>query len=529
MSFKKSLLYFYSLLLIYSCGGGGGGGGSDSIPAQAAPPPNPAPTVALSISLAQVEINENALITYSTTNASSCEASGAWSGSKGTSGSEQFNSLEAGSFTFILLCTGSGGTAEASITLQVEKYPDGINLRGSSLIFSESKNIEVAINNSGRILAISRTDNLNRIVIQVYEWDIDKWIQKGPDIGDDLNDSAECSYQQCTISNLNISGDGLKVAFNYSGPESSYYETPSAAFEWDGVSWNQITQLPSFSYISGDFKTLVNSQPEGMEGGNFGTGYVEVFKQNDQMEWIIQGEKIYLVLPDCDYEGPPYFGRCAGEGLQFGYKTALSSDGNSIVVSAPNARTSNPDSCDQKSMPTTITNGVTGNTWISSYCVSGAISTFDFQDGAWKQRGDNIFGILWGGRFGSNVSISGDGNRVIANGTRNLITLRDWQGSEILGGQSRRRGTDVVNTSVANMIMSKNGTKAYFANQDNANSEPSNGNVGIFDLESFKFIADIKGDDANKDLGTTIATNTSGRILATSGRDFVNVYTVVFE
>ena len=82
MSFKKSLLYFYSLLLIYSCGGGGGGGGSDSIPAQAAPPPNPAPTVALSLSFAQVGINENALITYSTTNASTCEASGAWSGSK---------------------------------------------------------------------------------------------------------------------------------------------------------------------------------------------------------------------------------------------------------------------------------------------------------------------------------------------------------------------------------------------------------------------------------------------------------------
>ena len=59
-----------------SCGGGGGGGGSDLIPAQATPPQNPAPTVALSLSFAQVGINENALITYSTTNASTCEASG---------------------------------------------------------------------------------------------------------------------------------------------------------------------------------------------------------------------------------------------------------------------------------------------------------------------------------------------------------------------------------------------------------------------------------------------------------------------
>jgi hypothetical protein len=41
MSFKKSLLYFYSLLLIYSCGGGGGGGGSQPAPAPVpAPPPS---------------------------------------------------------------------------------------------------------------------------------------------------------------------------------------------------------------------------------------------------------------------------------------------------------------------------------------------------------------------------------------------------------------------------------------------------------------------------------------------------------
>jgi len=502
---------------VVSCGGGGGGG-SDSIPAQAAPPPTPAPTVALSISLAQVEINENALITYSTTNASSCEASGAWSGSKGTSGSEQYSSPEAGSFTFTLSCTGSGGTAEASTTLQVEKYPDGINLRGSPLIFPESKNIEVAISNSGRILAISRTDNSNRIVIQIYKWDIDKWIQKGPDIGDDLNDSAECLYQQCTISNLNISGDGLKVAFNYSGPESSYFETPSAAFEWDGVNWNQMNQLPSFSSISRDFKTLVNSLPDGMEGGHYGTGYVEVYKQNDQMEWIIQGEKIYLVLPDCDYEGPPYFGRCAGEGLQFGYKTALSSDGNAIVVSAPTARTSNPDSCDQKDR--------------SGSCMTGSLSVFDFLDGSWKQRGENLFGVIWAGQFGSNVSISGDGNRIAANGKvgilrRNWLTVLDWQNDQ---WSTLSKKTDNLLIGEL-MIMSNDGTKVFLTSlisdvEIPNTSQNMNGTIKIYDPELNSSMV-IGGDDANKELGLSIATNSSGSILAASGKDFVNVYTVV--
>jgi hypothetical protein len=55
-----------------------------------------------------------------------------------------------------------------------------------------------------------------------------------------------------------------------------------------------------------------------------------------------------------------------------------------------------------------------------------------------------------------------------------------------------------------------------------------NGTIKIYDPELNSSMV-IDGDDANKELGLSIATNSSGRILATSGRDFVNVYTVVFE
>ena len=57
MSFKKSLLYFYSLFLIYSCGGGGGGGGS-----QPAPAPVPAPPPSYVIAEGTIFSSKNSLI-----------------------------------------------------------------------------------------------------------------------------------------------------------------------------------------------------------------------------------------------------------------------------------------------------------------------------------------------------------------------------------------------------------------------------------------------------------------------------------
>ena len=40
-------------------------------------------------------------------------------------------------------------------------------------------------------------------------------------------------------------------------------------------------------------------------------------------------------------------------------------------------------------------------------------------------------------------------------------------------------------------------------------------------------IGDIVGDDASKKIGRTLTSNLTGTIMATSGEDFVNVYTVV--
>jgi len=82
------------------------------------PPSVPAPTVKLSASAESVEPNGTATLSWSSTNATSCVASGGWSGNKPTSGSQIVGPLAAAA-TFALLCSGPGGDAQASVTVAV--------------------------------------------------------------------------------------------------------------------------------------------------------------------------------------------------------------------------------------------------------------------------------------------------------------------------------------------------------------------------------------------------------------------------
>jgi hypothetical protein len=78
----------------------------------------PAPTVSLTANPTTVSSGGSSTLSWSSTNATSCNASGAWSGSKGTSGSQSTGSLSSTSI-FTLTCTGAGGSASQSATVTV--------------------------------------------------------------------------------------------------------------------------------------------------------------------------------------------------------------------------------------------------------------------------------------------------------------------------------------------------------------------------------------------------------------------------
>ena len=125
---KLKSIYIYiltSTLLITSCGGGGGGGGGAPVP----------PVLAAVISTftstsSSTEIGSTVDISWSSTNASSCNASGAWSGSKGTSGTETVTIETVGNNTFTLTCTGAGGNANRNLTIEGYRNFSGISVDG---------------------------------------------------------------------------------------------------------------------------------------------------------------------------------------------------------------------------------------------------------------------------------------------------------------------------------------------------------------------------------------------------------------
>ncbi len=93
------------------------------------PPSTPPPTISLSSSPSSITSGGSSTISWSTTNTTSCTASGAWSGSQSTSGTHLASSLTTNS-TFILSCSGAGGIVSASTNVSVTAAIDGCSNAG---------------------------------------------------------------------------------------------------------------------------------------------------------------------------------------------------------------------------------------------------------------------------------------------------------------------------------------------------------------------------------------------------------------
>jgi len=125
----------FILALLHACGGGGlgdtavqqqqsNGGGSGQL----------TPAISITASPNSLAVGGSATLKWSTTNATSCSASGAWSGNKPTSGSASTGSLSAATNIYTLSCSGSGGTASqsAAVTVSNSSTLAGLDFPGSA-------------------------------------------------------------------------------------------------------------------------------------------------------------------------------------------------------------------------------------------------------------------------------------------------------------------------------------------------------------------------------------------------------------
>lgn len=121
-----------SVALSGCLGGGGGGGGSDSSGSATATTTNlpstsspaiPKPTIQFRAGAASVEPNGRTQLSWTASDATQCDAFGAWSGSRTLSGEATTGALVANS-PFALICSGPGGRTMASLVVMV-RYTAG--------------------------------------------------------------------------------------------------------------------------------------------------------------------------------------------------------------------------------------------------------------------------------------------------------------------------------------------------------------------------------------------------------------------
>jgi hypothetical protein len=99
MRWSRRTVTAAAVVLLCSCGGGGG---DHSMPA---------PTVTLEVSPTSVTAGETATLTWSSTNATACTASGAWAGPESISGNLEVSQDQPDTYTYTLDCSSSASNA----------------------------------------------------------------------------------------------------------------------------------------------------------------------------------------------------------------------------------------------------------------------------------------------------------------------------------------------------------------------------------------------------------------------------------
>jgi FG-GAP-like repeat len=119
MGMRKLTVGLSVSLILAGCGGGGG---SSNDSTSNKPQSSNSPVVTISTSSTDVFQGDKVTVTWSATNATSCSASGAWSGSLATNGNQTIDANTAGSNTYTLTCSKDTLSTTASVILNVKSY-----------------------------------------------------------------------------------------------------------------------------------------------------------------------------------------------------------------------------------------------------------------------------------------------------------------------------------------------------------------------------------------------------------------------
>lgn len=120
-----------------------------------ATPTAAAPTVSITANPASLVLGTTSTLTWSSTDATACTASGNWTGSRATSGTVSVTPATTGTATYTLSCTGSGGTADAAATVTVSAPPPTVTASAAptTIILGDTSTISWSTTNASSCTA----------------------------------------------------------------------------------------------------------------------------------------------------------------------------------------------------------------------------------------------------------------------------------------------------------------------------------------------------------------------------------------
>jgi hypothetical protein len=262
----------------------------------------------------------------------------------------------------------------------------GSTIAGDAGDFSGS---DIAMSDDGSTIIVGARYNddvaTDAGTARVYDLIANSWTQRGADIDG-------VTAGELAGDDVAISGDGLRVAIS----ATSVGNGKVRVFDWNGSAWIQQGADIDGEAASDQFGAAIALSRDGTrliasaylnDGVGASSGHVRVFDWNaGTSQWVQVG---------ADIDG-------VAAGDQFGYDVDITDDGDRILAGA-------------------IYNDAGGSN-------AGHVRVYDFVSGSWTQVGESINGLTANHNFGSNVSLSGDG-QLIAVGSFDGSTAGDWQGS----------------------------------------------------------------------------------------------------
>jgi hypothetical protein len=195
----------------------------------------PVPTVTLSANPQSITVGQSSTLTWNSTNATSCTASGGWSGTQNTSGSVTVTPTA--STTYSLSCTGAGGSASASavVTATASGVSVGANPLGPATP-TGGWSVEYAD-------AFGSPSKYNGGADNTY-WP-DSWIG---DTGNEnpSNPSSEMDYYN--PSKVAVDSQGLRLDCSYTGASTFPYTCGEINIGLGGN--NHPTTYPGYQFFS---------------------------------------------------------------------------------------------------------------------------------------------------------------------------------------------------------------------------------------------------------------------------------------